>query len=221
MNTGGVRKHSGRTRKPAGKAVVLILLLIFITTLLVFLSCNLYIIFRAKDRVILPDQDTAACGKADCILVLGALVRADGSLSDALSDRVETAVELYRQGLSDVILLSGDGVSENYNEPEAMKQVCLDRGIPETALVLDPQGLSTYESMERASDVYGFRSVIIVTQKYHQYRSVCFAEHVGMDATGVCCDRHVLKSRNYIREIPARVAAVFRMLFQRRENPSA
>ena len=203
-------------RKRRLKAVLWIILSLLAAALLVTLFCNLYVILRAKPHVHLPEDDHSSYGGADCILVLGAAVRPDGKLSNALQDRVDAAVRLYKDGLSDRILLSGDGANEGYDEPEAMKRECVRQGVPEEAIVCDPGGLSTFESMERAYSEYGYRSVLIVTQKYHLYRSVCFAETVGLRAEGVCADRYILKRGNYIREIPARVAAVFRMLFYRK-----
>ena len=63
------------------------------------------IVLRRGDSI---ETDFSEKGKYDCILVLGAGLRADGSPSDMLRDRLRGAVELYRQGVSERILLSGD-----------------------------------------------------------------------------------------------------------------
>ena len=194
------------------KAVLLTVLFVLLSGLTLVLACNVYICLSSKNRIF--DRDNASsCEKADCILVLGALVRPDGSLSTALEERVATAVSLYKQGLANTVFLTGDGAKEGYNEPEQMKRYCIEHGVPEEAIVTDPYGLSTIESMERAASEFHFHSVLIVTQTYHQYRSVWLAGKMGLSAQGVSCDAHYLPPLNYLREIAARVFAVFQIVF--------
>ena len=207
------QKKKEKRRTPRWKTVMLIILLLLLFGILLVLACNLYICLAARKQVFDP-EDAGSCEKADCILVLGAFVRADGSLSTALEERVETAVSLYKQGMADTVFLTGDGAGEGYDEPEAMKKYCVEHGVPEEAIVCDPYGLSTIESMERAVSEFGYRSVLIVTQDYHQYRSVWLAGKMGLSAQGVRCDRHHLPPLNYLREIAARVVAVFRIVFR-------
>lgn len=206
-------KGKEKRRTPRWKTAMLIVLLLLLFGILLILACNVYICLSSRKQVFDP-EDAGSCEKADCILVLGALVRANGSLSTALEERVETAVSLYKQGLAETVFLTGDGATEGYDEPEAMKQYCIEHGVPEEAIVCDPYGLSTIESMERAASVFGFKSVLIVTQDYHQYRSVWLAGKMGLSAQGVRCDMHHLPPLNYLREIAARVVAVFRIVFR-------
>lgn len=215
----GSRSRKKTAEKPAGrrrskwKWILFCILLLILFGIILIIACNLLIYFSSRSSVFSKEQ-AESCEKADCILVLGALVRSDGSLSTALKDRVDCAIDLYQQGLSDVIFLTGDGANEGYNEPEAMKRYCLNHGVPEEAIVCDPYGLSTLESMERAASEFHYRSVLVVTQEYHQYRSVWLATKMGMTAQGVSCDEHYLLPMNYLREIAARVAAVFRIAFR-------
>ncbi len=210
-------KAKAGTRKRRMKVMIWVISAALLLSVLVTAACNLYMIVHAGPQIYGPEKEIPSDKTAECILVLGAAVRPDGSLSPALKERVDTAVRLYHEGHAECILLSGDGAKEGYDEPEAMKRECISQGVPEEAIVCDPLGLSTFESMERAEREFGFRTVLIVTQKYHLYRSICFAETVGLAAAGVCADRQRLKTRNYIREIPARVAGVFRMIFYRKE----
>ncbi|MBP5231117.1 MAG: YdcF family protein [Clostridia bacterium] len=196
------------------RKILLAFLILFAAGVLTVLFTNLFVIFRGMPHVRGPEDDPPSGARPDAIFVLGAFVRADGNLSDALAERVNTAVRLYRDGLADRILLSGDGANEGYNEPEAMKRVCLEQGVPESAILCDPGGLSTFESMKRAKEEYGLSSVLIVTQKYHLYRSVCFAEHFGLEAEGVYCDTRKLRTMNYVREIASRFVGFFRMIFE-------
>ncbi len=76
-------------------------------------------------------------------IVFGAGLLRDGSAGPVLSDRVETAVKLYQTGRVNKLLMSGDNSFVEYNEPEAMRQYALERGVPNEDIVLDYAGRRT------------------------------------------------------------------------------
>lgn len=118
-------------------------------------------------------------------LVFGAGVRADGRLSPMLADRVEAAVELYRLGQVQKLLMSGDNSRPDYDEVTAMRRYAVDRGVPERDITLDYAGFSTYESCYRAREIFGVQRAVLVTQRYHLPRAVYTCRALGVDATGV------------------------------------
>ena len=146
----------------------------------------------------------------DLILVLGCAVRADGTLSHMLEDRVKTGVSLYEAGLADKILMSGDR-SVGYDEVGAMQGEAERLGVPQEQILLDPEGYSTYESIVHLLEQHKGKRVLIVTQKYHLYRALYIAEKLGVEAYGVSADlRTYTKQLKYdLREILARVKDVF------------
>ena len=150
----------------------------------------------------------------DCILVLGAGLRADGSPSDMLSDRLDVAIGLYNMGVSEIILLSGDCSGLDYDEVLAMENYCLERGIPETAIVKDGRGYSTYESMQNLKDTGRYERVVIVTQRYHLYRAIYIAEKMGISADGADAELRSYRGQimRDIREIAARTKDVFMIM---------
>lgn len=93
----------------------------------------------------------------DCILVLGCGVYADGTPTPMLSDRLTRGVELYQAGWADKLLMSGDNRSQDYNELATMHRVALEKGVPQADVVLDYAGLSTYDSLYRARDIFGVK----------------------------------------------------------------
>jgi len=151
----------------------------------------------------------------DCILVLGAGLRSDGSPSDMLRDRLRGAVELYRMGVSDTILLSGDRSGEDYDEVSAMAAYCLAEGIPENALVRDFEGYSTYESVAHAVEGFEYDSMMIVTQEYHVYRALYTARQMGVEADGFAADYHTYRGQIFrdVREVVARVKDFWQVTF--------
>ena len=153
--------------------------------------------------------------KADCILILGCGVRADGSPSNMLEDRLKTGIALYKSGVAPKILMSGDHGRVAYDEVNLMKSYAVAQGVPSEDIFMDHAGFSTYESMYRARDVFKAESVIIVTQKYHLYRAIYNAKHLGLDARGVPADLrpYAGQTGRDIREILARYKDFFYCIF--------
>ena len=151
--------------------------------------------------------DTANAGPGyDCILILGAGVHEDGSPSLMLRDRLEMGIELYKAGVSEKIIVSGDHGTIGYDEVNVMKTYLTEAGIPSENIFMDHAGFSTYESIYRARDVFCVQSVVIVTQKYHLYRALYIAEDFGLDAIGVPAADITYYGQTYrdVREILAR-----------------
>lgn len=161
--------------------------------------------------------DTAPQGeKFDCILILGAKVFSDGSVSAMLSDRLDCGIELYFAGVSDKILVSGDHGTENYDEVNAMKAYCVARGVPSENIFMDHAGFSTYDSVVRAKKVFLCESVIIVTQKYHLFRALFIANSIGLHAYGASAAPTVYAGNKYreAREFLARVKDIGSVVFR-------
>lgn len=144
---------------------------------------------------------------ADCILVLGAGVRDDGSPSHMLEDRLKRGIELHEAGASAKLLMSGDHGRAGYNEVGVMKSFAVAEGIADSDVFMDHAGFSTYESLYRARDVFGAEKIVIVTQEYHLYRALYVAEQLGLEAYGVSADlrTYVGQPIRELREIAARV----------------
>jgi SanA protein len=148
-------------------------------------------------------------------IVLGARVWDDGSLSHALIDRVTTAVELYRAGRVKKLLMSGDNPSADYDEPTAMKKFAVELGVPENDIVLDFAGRRTYDTCYRAKEVFDVKSAIIVTQEFHQARSIYLCSNMGIDSIGIVANRRKYLGENYwaFREFFSVFSAWFEMNF--------
>ena len=122
---------------------------------------------------------------APVALVLGAQVYPDGNPSPFLVGRLEIARQLLADGKVRAILVSGDHMDWGYNEPGAMFQWLVDRGVPSQRIVLDHAGFDTYDSCARARQVFGVGAAIVVTQSYHIDRAVALCRRLGVDASGV------------------------------------
>lgn len=177
------------------------------------LVCNLIVILTAHPHREHPEEVMASRETYDCILVLGAGIKADGSLSNLLRDRMTMGVRLMEEGIAPVLLLTGDGKDPaRHDEVGAMEAFAVEKGIAEATILKDPLGLSTYESLWRAKYVYGMEKVIIVTQNFHLDRAIYLADRLGLECAGVQCDITMALPMNHIREFAARVKALFQGL---------
>jgi vancomycin permeability regulator SanA len=168
-------------------------------------------------RDISQPDDVGNLKNADCILVLGCQVKADGSPSHMLQDRLERAIALYNnQGIRTKLLMSGDHGQDSYNEVATMRQYALDRGVPSEDIFMDHAGFSTYESLYRAKYIFGAQKVIIVTQKYHLYRALYAAQALGIEAYGVASDYRTYSGQaaRDVREVLARVKDFVMCIFK-------
>ena len=191
------------------------LILIVILGLCLLFGIDFYVRSSTKDRIISP-EDVSSVSDADCILVLGAGIRTDGSPSPMLQDRLNTGIALYQNGAAPKLLMSCDHGRKKYNEVQTMKDIALDQGVPSEDVFMDHAGFSTYDSLYRARDVFQARKVIIVTQKYHLYRALYIARSLGLDAWGVSADtrRYRGQSQRDFREILARDKDFFVSVFK-------
>jgi vancomycin permeability regulator SanA len=169
------------------------------------------VVTSQTEKYIYHIDDIEQLDKADCVIVLGARVYENGSLSAVLQDRVDYAIALYQADKADKLLFTGDHGQTEYDEVNAMMAYALDKGIPESDIFLDHAGFSTYESMYRARDVFLASDVIIVTQAFHLPRAVYTARRLGLDAVGVNSDPrvYVYARWNEFRERFARIKDFF------------
>ena len=194
--------------------IFLFLICLAIIAGLLLLCLNSYVRNHTKEMIITSSQ-AADILDADCIIVLGCKVKADGRPSDMLHDRLQRGIELYYLGTAPKLLMSGDHGQTNYDEVNTMKQFAIDSGIPSEDIFMDHAGFSTYETMYRARDVFCAKKVLIVTQEYHLYRALYIAEKLGLDAYGVPADYHIYagQSAREVREILARCKDATKTIF--------
>ncbi|WP_446219501.1 SanA/YdcF family protein [Micromonospora sp. IBHARD004] len=122
---------------------------------------------------------------APVALVLGTKVGTDGTPSPFLAARLEIAQRLFDGGKVRAILVSGDNMNADYNEPDAMLRWLVDRGVPAQKVVLDHAGFDTYDSCARAKRIFGVQRATVVTQSFHLPRAVALCRSLGIDANGV------------------------------------
>lgn len=196
--------------KTKKKKTIMIVSIIFSALIVVaasaFFILNSVVVNEAAKYVYSID-DISSLPEADCVIVPGALVYGDESLSAVLQDRVDYAIKIYEAGKADRLLFSSDHGETDYDEVNSMMDYAVSRGVPESDIFLDHAGFSTYETMYRARDVFLVKSAIIVTQQFHVSRSVYIARALGLNAYGVNSNprQYGNETRDNIRESLARI----------------
>ena len=110
---------------------------------------------------------------ADAIVVLGA-AQYNGRPSPVLRARLDHAADLYRDRLAPRIIVTGGvGRGDTMSEAAVSRRYLLWRGVRDTAIVVQPQGRSTYTSMTvvaRWLQLRRLSSVRLVSDPFHMCR---------------------------------------------------
>lgn len=141
------------------------------------------------------------------VIVLGAKVTED-SPSLMLKDRLDKAIEIYKKNPNIKIIVSGDSINPSiYDEISVMHDYLVKNGVNHSNIIDDNYGISTYDSIVRTKNIINEEKIIIVTQKYHLYRSVYIARKLDIEAIGISAREYKYFGQfaRDIREILARI----------------
>lgn len=166
---------------------------------------NILILSSTKENIITKEQ-AKDIEDIDCIIILGCLVRSDGTPSDMLEDRLITGIDIYFELENTKIIMSGDHGQVEYDEVNTMKSFAIQSGVPSGDIFMDHAGFSTYETVYRSKEIFGADKIILVTQSYHLPRALYIAEQLGIEAFGVASDIRTYRGQTSrdIREVLAR-----------------
>ncbi len=124
--------------------------------------------------------------------------------------RMNAAAELFAAGAVDYVIVSGNGVEPDYDEPASMREDLVDRGVPEARIYRDDAGLRTLDSVVRAAEVFGVEDVVVVSQPEHNKRAIFIGRMRGQDVVGFSAKpvSFSIDPKTAIRERLARVLAL-------------
>ncbi|BCY13613.1 vancomycin high temperature exclusion protein [Actinoplanes sp. L3-i22] len=172
-------------------------------------ASNLWVLRESSGQI----YSVADVPDAPVALVLGAQVDPGGVPSAFLAARLDLARDLYQTGKVKAILVSGDHAQWSYDEPGAMMNYLVARGVPAERIVMDHAGFDTYDSCSRAYKIFGVRQAIVVSQSFHVPRAVALCREMGIETTGVGDDTARLYKplwfRGQVREWAAAVKAAW------------
>jgi len=175
--------------------------------LFLFVAANAHVHYVGSEHVAVSLDENES---ADAVLILGASVLRDGTLSPVLKERVDGAVSVYERVHADKIIVSGDSKSGEYDEVSSILAYIEDTyDISDSDILTDAKGFSTRSSIANARAVFGADSIIIPTQRFHIRRSLFIADSLGLNAVGVEVGSGNVSFSLWVRERLASVKAVF------------
>jgi uncharacterized SAM-binding protein YcdF (DUF218 family) len=123
----------------------------------------------------------------DAAIVLGAMLRPDGSPSAAMARRVAHAVALARTGRVAHLLMTGGPVAHATPEAWVMRDLALAGGFAAERIVVEDRSRNTIENARLSAPLVaerGWRRLLVVTDSYHIPRALYVFRRFGLDARG-------------------------------------
>ncbi len=123
--------------------------------------------------------------QADAAVVLGAAVWSR-NVSPVFRERINHAVDLYRQGkVRKLIFTGGQGNSNEPTEAAAASSYAQANGIPIQDILVEQKSHTTFENIVNAkqlADAHSLKTVLIVSDPMHMKRAMTMARDVGLIA---------------------------------------
>ena len=153
------------------------------TLIIATLYCNI----RAAKHI--PKYDK------DFVIILGAKINSDGTLTPLLKGRVDKAIEFgnkqYEVTKKKIVYIpsGGKGSDEVIAEAEAIKNYLLEKGISKKQIIIEDKSTSTTENMKfsknKIDDINKDAKISFATTNYHVFRSGVIANDQGIDCEGM------------------------------------
>ena len=132
---------------------------------------------------ILNDSTKQELYGADAIIVFGA-AQYDGRPSPVFRARLDHANELFRLGLSPVVITTGGSAADpKFSEGGVGHDYLMRKGLPESALIAETQATDTAESAVRVAAIMRanhMNSCLAVSDAYHMFRIRMLLMHQGL-----------------------------------------
>jgi uncharacterized SAM-binding protein YcdF (DUF218 family) len=121
----------------------------------------------------------------DAIVVLGA-AQYDGTPSPLLASRLDHALTLYRRGLAPIVVVTGGKQPrDRFTEADSEARYLVDHGVPETAILREETGRTSWDSLGGVADILqprGLHRVLLVSDPFHSMRIRGMADELDLDA---------------------------------------
>lgn len=192
------------------------ILKIFLWLIVIIFTINFFVV-RSTKPFLYDSTESVPINRVG--LVFGTARTNNGLPNIFFTRRITAAADLYTAGKIEKILVSGDNGTESYNEPQDMKEVLIEKGVPEEDIILDYAGFSTLDSVIRAKEVFGQTSYTVISQTFQNERAVFIGRHHDIEIIGYNTTEIPFRvaPRVYIREYAARVKLLLDIYILRRE----
>jgi uncharacterized SAM-binding protein YcdF (DUF218 family) len=124
-------------------------------------------------------------GQVDAVVVMGA-AQYDGRPSPQLQARLDHVVELWNEGIAPTIIVTGGNQpGDRFTEAESSTNYLVKNGVPESVIIGEDSGRSSWESLQLVADLArdrGIGTIVLVSDPYHSLRIRLMAEELGFRA---------------------------------------
>lgn len=158
--------------------------------------------------------------KAGLILGTSPISTWNGRRNYYFDHRIKAGADLYKAGKIDFIIASGGDYTQSQkngcDEPGAIRDSLVARGVPIERIILDYEGITTRNSIYKARQIFELDSVTLISQKYHNERAIFIAERCDINAVGYNAEPSPIRRnriKNSLREYLARVKMFGSILF--------
>lgn len=156
---------------------LLVALAVFLAVLLGYYVFNVIQVWRAARA------DDAR--PSDAIVVLGA-AQYDGTPSPAFAARLDHALDLYREGIAPLVVVTGGRQpGDRFTEAGTGADYLVARGVPDSAILRETTSRNSWESLQASARFLfprGVKRVVLVSDPFHSLRIRLTAEEIGFDA---------------------------------------
>lgn len=164
-------------RRLSGVLKLLILIVLF-----GFFCWTALVAFIAVKEYTVPEPS----GNTQAIIVLGAQVKEDGTLSLQLQWRMEETLRQYQLHPQRIVVCGAQGSNEPAPEAHVMRDWLVARGVPADMILMDDASFNTRQNIANAKKLLpqDVERVLIVTSRYHLPRAMALASDMGLEAEG-------------------------------------
>lgn len=195
------------------KRILIVCCALVAIMLAVVIYCNVAVVNYAKGRTYDRAFDIGQ-GHTYGLLLATSPITPGGAHNYYFDNRINAADSLYKMGCIKYIIASGGDYRSDHkfgcDEPAAIRDSLVARGVPADRIILDYEGLRTYNSIEKLKR-NGIRSFVLISQKDHNERALSIANYFGYKDFDVVAynakPSHIRRNRikNTLREYLARV----------------
>ncbi len=121
--------------------------------------------------------------KAQTIVVFAGGVGESGKAGQGYEERVQYAVELYKEGFADKLIFSS-GFNYAIKETVVMKALALDMGVPDSAIILEDKASNTRGNVvftKAILDQRGWNNILLVSSPYNMRRASMVFHKIAPD----------------------------------------
>lgn len=133
--------------------------------------------------------------KCNYIIIHGAGLLANGTMTPLLKRRVDKALVIYHKCKKKpkIVASGGKGSDEKISEAEAIANYLFAKGIAREQVILERKSTNTYENLKFSKEIldeienHGYYKCIFITNNYHILRTAFYARKLNLHAKGIGC----------------------------------